>query len=50
MYVDASVRGQRIGGRMLAELEAAARCGRVGRRCSRPAPQPEAVRLYERCG
>jgi len=51
MYVEPSLRGQRIGSRLLSVLEGALRSQGVAlARLETGAAQLEAVRLYERCG
>ena len=51
MYVEPSLRGQRIGSRLLSALEGALRSQGVElARLETGAAQLEAVRLYERCG
>ena len=51
MYVEPSLRGQRIGSRLLSVLEGALRSQGVAlARLETGAAQHEAVRLYERCG
>ncbi len=51
MYVDPSLRGQRLGSRMVATLEAEARAqGLALALLETGESQREAVRLYERCG
>ena len=51
MYVDPALRGQRLGSRLLATLEATMRAqGLPLARLETGEAQREAVRLYERCG
>ena len=51
MYVDPAWRGQRVGARLLATLEAAMRAQALPlARLETGEAQREAVRLYERCG
>jgi putative acetyltransferase len=51
MFVDPALRGQRIGARMLAVLEGAMRSNGLRLALLETGEaQPEAVRLYERCG